>query len=144
MHDVDCNIRAMHVADYPQVLALWERSEGVGLSESDTREGVAAFLLRNPGMSAVAASSVGEIVGAVLCGPDGRRGYLHHLAVAAMHRRQGIARCLVEHCFSNLARAKISKCNIFVFRQSPEAAAFWAHNGWSAPAWQVMQKGVDT
>lgn len=144
MLDVDCNVRTMHLADYAHVARLWQRSEGVGLSESDSLDGVAAFLLRNPGLSAVAESSTGEIVGAVLCGHDGRRGYLHHLAVDAGHRRLGIARRLLEYCFSGLSSAKILKCNIFVFRESPEAAAFWTHNGWHAPTWQVMQKRVET
>jgi N-acetylglutamate synthase len=143
MRDVDCTVRAMHLDDYVQVARLWQRSEGVGLSESDSLDGVAAFLLRNPGLSAVAESSTGEIVGAVLCGHDGRRGYLHHLAVDAAHRRRGVARRLLEYCFSGLSSAKILKCNIFVFRESPEAAAFWTHNGWHAPTWQVMQKRVD-
>jgi ribosomal protein S18 acetylase RimI-like enzyme len=122
----------------------WLRSEGVGLGESDTKEGVAAFLLRNPGLSAVAESLHGEIVGAVLCGHDGRRGYLHHLAVAATHRRRGIARRLVQYSFSGLANEKIPKCNIFVFRENPGVVAFWTHNGWSAPTWQIMQRRVDT
>ncbi len=143
MLNVACTVRAMRVVDYPRVVALWKRSEGVGLSESDTLEGVAAFLLRNPGFSAVAETPIGEIVGAVLCGHDGRRGYLHHLAVAAAHRRQGIARRLVKYCFSGLTGVKIPKCNIFVFREHPEAVAFWTHNGWNAPTWQVMQKVVD-
>lgn len=143
VRDLDCDIRPMDAADYPQVRALWERSDGVALSESDTPGGVAAFLARNPGLSVVAESPAGEIVGAVLCGHDGRRGYLHHLAVAAAHRRHGIAGRLVERCLSGLASANIPKCNVFVFRESREAVAFWAHNGWAVPTWQVMQKRVD-
>jgi ribosomal protein S18 acetylase RimI-like enzyme len=140
---VEYFVRAMDVADYPQVVSLWQRSEDVGLSESDTLDGVTVFIRRNPGLSAVAESPIGEVIGAVLCGHDGRRGYLHHLAVAGAHRRCGIAHRLVQHCFSALASEKISKCNIFVFRESPTAAAFWVHNGWNAPTWQVMQKVVD-
>jgi ribosomal protein S18 acetylase RimI-like enzyme len=143
MPTVECFVRAMDVADYRQVVSLWKRSEGVGLGESDTLDGVTVFLRRNPGLSAVAEAPIGKVIGAVLCGHDGRRGYLHHLAVAAAHRRCGVARRLVQHCFSALASAKISKCNIFVFRESPEATAFWIHNGWSAPTWHVMQKVVD-
>jgi len=143
-HDIAFRVRAMDIADYQRVRALWERSEGVGLGESDSQDGVAAFLRRNPGLSAVAESSRGELVGAVLCGHDGRRGYLHHLAVAAAHRRRGIGRGLIEHCFSGLASADIPKCNIFVFRESPAAVAFWTHNGWSAPTRQVMQKRVES
>jgi ribosomal protein S18 acetylase RimI-like enzyme len=132
----------MTAADYPRVLALWQQSDGVGLGESDSAEAVAAFLARNPGLSAVAESGTGEMVGAVLCGHDGRRGYLHHLAVSAPHRRQGIARRLVQYCFAGLARERIPKCNIFVFREKPESIAFWTYNGWIAPAWQLMQKRV--
>ncbi len=138
-----CGVRAMTAADYPQVLALWQRSDGVGLGESDTAQAIAAFLERNPGLSAVAESSAGEIIGAVLCGHDGRRGYLHHLAVSRAHRRQGIAQRLVRYCFSGLARQRIAKCNIFVFRESAESIAFWMHNGWVAPTWQIMQKRVE-
>ncbi len=137
------NVRAMTTADYDEVAALWLCSDGIGLSESDTKQGVGAFLERNPGLSAVAESARGGILGAVLCGHDGRRGYLHHLAVAQAHRRRGIARRLVQHCFAGLARARIPKCNIFVLRESPESISFWTHNGWHAPTWQVMQKRID-
>lgn len=61
MLDPNYKVRAMDIADYPEVVALWQRSEGVGLSESDTLEGVGAFLRRNPRLSAVAESSAGEI-----------------------------------------------------------------------------------
>ncbi|HTS22537.1 MAG TPA: GNAT family N-acetyltransferase [Casimicrobiaceae bacterium] len=139
---MECTIRAMTIVDYPEVRALWERSEGVSLSESDTPEAVAAFLARNPGLSAVAASAAGAIAGAVLCGHDGRRGYLHHLAVSAGLRRRGISRQLIEFCFAGLAAEKIPKCNVFVLRESASSIAFWAHNGWIAPTWQLMQKRI--
>ena len=86
-------LRPMRIADYDEVLALWQKSEGVGLGESDDRAAIAAYLARNPGLSLVAVAGK-RTVGAVLCGHDGRRGYLHHLAAASSHRRQGIARAL--------------------------------------------------
>ncbi|MEX0586364.1 MAG: hypothetical protein WD176_06955, partial [Pirellulales bacterium] len=73
-------ISPMLATDYDEVVALWEATEGVGLNESDSRENIARFLARNPGLSMVARVG-GQIGGAVLCGHDGRRGYLHHLAV---------------------------------------------------------------
>ena len=140
---IGCSVRAMRAADYPQVFALWRRSDGVGLGESDTAVAVAVFLERIPNLSAVAESRVGEIVGADLCGHDGRRGFLHHLAVSGAHRRRGVARRLVQYCFSGLAREKIIKCNVFVMRESAESIAFWTYNGWVAPPWQLMQKRVE-
>ncbi len=123
-------IRSMTIADYEAVLQLWRQTEGVGLNESDTRDRVGAFLERNPGLSRVVLRG-GQIVGAVLCGHDGRRGYLHHLAVAAAHRKLGLGKALVEACLADLAQRDISKCNIFLFADNADGEAFWKHNGWA-------------
>jgi len=77
----DMDIREMTIGDYDEVLALWKGTEGVGLTPADSRQNVARFLARNPGLSLVARAG-GKIVGAVLGGHDGRKGYLYHLAVA--------------------------------------------------------------
>ena len=133
-------IRALTIADYEAVRRLWQDTEGVGLNESDSRENIALFLARNPGLSRVAVDGT-KIVGAVLCGHDGRRGYLHHLAVARTHRKLGLGRQLVEFCLADLARQGISKCNIFLFAENVAGEAFWKHNGWNKRAdLQVMQK----
>jgi ribosomal protein S18 acetylase RimI-like enzyme len=124
-------VRAMTADDCSDVLALWRRTEGIGLNESESAPEVAKFLSRNPELSHVALSADGAVLGAVLCGHDGRRGYLHHLAVDVMHRRRGIARALVEHCLSRLHALGIRKCNIFLFRDNGRGSEFWQHNGWS-------------
>ena len=117
------------MADYDEVIALWQSSPGVGLSDVDSPEGISAYLARNPGLSFVA--RVGsQLAGAVLCGTDGRRGYLHHLAVAAQYRRQGIGETLVEHSLSGLKAQGYRKCHIFVFGGNVEAQAFWDKVGW--------------
>ncbi|HWR40805.1 MAG TPA: GNAT family N-acetyltransferase [Patescibacteria group bacterium] len=124
------SIRSMEPTDYDAVIALWRATPGIGLNDADSRENVAAFLTRNPGHSQVADSESG-IVGAVLCGHDGRRGYLHHLAVAATWRRQGLGRRLTEAALASLAPAGIAKCHLFIFRDNREGIAYWTHNGWS-------------
>ncbi len=123
-------IAPMTPADFPEVLALWAATEGVGLNESDTPEQLAAYLARNPGFSLVARDA-GRVVGAVLCGHEGRRGYLHHLAVAADHRGLGLGRQLVDTCLAGLKRAGITRCNIFVFADNDEGMTFWRHTGWA-------------
>lgn len=134
-------IRAMTPVDYEAVAALWQASPGVGLGESDGQRDVASFLRHNAGMSCVAVAHDGRLVGAVLCGHDGRRGYLHHLAVAQDVRRQGIARRLIAFCFERLSEARIPKCNVFLFASNTAGEQFWLHNGWSArPDLKVMQK----
>ena len=112
MASTSINIRPMTADDYDEVADLWRNTEGIGLDEHvDAREGIAGYLARHPGLSFVARQE-GRIVGAVLCGHDGRRGYLHHLAVAAAWRRKGIGRALVEACLTGLGSVGIPKCKI--------------------------------
>ena len=121
----------MTLDDYPEVLALWQSSEGVGLSSADSREGIARFLERNPGLAFVARDPEG-LAGAVMVGDDGRRGYLYHLAVSPRCQRQGIGRALVERCLEGLRQRGIEKCHIFVYHANLEGQAFWKRAGFAA------------
>jgi ribosomal protein S18 acetylase RimI-like enzyme len=133
-------LRAFRIADYGRVMKLWKKTEGIGLNESDTRAAVAAFLRRNPGMSAVAVSG-GRVVGAILCGHDGRRGYLHHLAVAKGRRRRGLGRSLVAFCLHELHSAGIPKCNLFLFSDNHAGKVFWRRLGWQVrPDLRLVQR----
>jgi len=89
------------IESYDKVHTLWKQSDGVGLGDSDSRENINLFLNRNPGMSYLAESG-NKLVGVVLAGHDGRRGYIHHLAVAPNHRRRGVGNLLVNHCLQDL------------------------------------------
>jgi putative acetyltransferase len=122
-------IREMRITDYDEAIALWQATEGVGLSTADSREAITRYLARNPGMSFVARQE-GLLVGAVLCGHDGRRGYLHHLAVQAGCRGQGLGKALVERCLSALAAEGIDKCHLFVYKTNEGGRAFWRKTGW--------------
>ena len=135
-------IRPMAADDYDAVLALWRRTPGVGLGVGDEREAVVAALERNPGLSLVAVR--GEtLVGAVLCGHDGRRGSINHLAVVPEERGRGLGRGLVDGCLEGLRAAGIGKCNIVVYRDNVEGQAFWRATGWTArDDLLVMQRGI--
>jgi N-acetylglutamate synthase len=123
-------IRKMTARDYDAVISLWQALPGIGLDDDcDSRAGIARYLKRNPGLSFVACCG-GEIVGAVLSGHDGRRGYLHHLAVAPSHRKLGIGKSLVARCLRGLASRHIPKCNIFLLQSNVQGRAFWLHNAW--------------
>ena len=123
------SLAAFSMDDYAMVMALWHAIEGVGLSAADQPERIAAYLARNPGMSLVARED-GEVVGAALCGHDGRRGYLHHLAVRPDRRGRGIGRELVAGCLAALAAEGIDKCHLFVFNDNLDGQAFWRKLGW--------------
>jgi ribosomal protein S18 acetylase RimI-like enzyme len=126
---VSVEIFPFTMQDYPEVIALWQTTEGMGLSSADSAERIAAYLQHNPGMSFVARLN-GELVGAVLSGHDGRRGYLHHLAVRADRRGQGTGSLLVERCLAALKLAGIEKCHLFVYKDNSSGQEFWRKVGW--------------
>jgi N-acetylglutamate synthase len=137
----EINIRALSIDDYDDTIALWKVTEGLFLNESDSREAIASFIARNPGLSAVARTSDGALAGAVLCGHTGRAGFLHHLAVARAHRGKGVAKKLLAFCMAGLTAANIARCNIFVYNDNEEGNRFWREQGWADPTtWKVMQK----
>lgn len=117
------------ITDYDAVFSLWQSCEGVALSEADSFENIQSYLRRNPGMSFVARAD-GTLVGALLAGHDGRRGYMHHLAVDAGTRRQGIGGRLVEACLEALKKSGMKRCHIFIFNTNVSGQAFWKRLGW--------------
>ena len=121
------SITPMTPGDYDDVVALWQTTEHLG--QAETREQIDAFLARNPGFSPVARVE-GRLIGAVLCGHDGRRGYLAHLAVAPEFRKQGVARALVDYCFERLRSIGISRATIHLYADNRAGERYWQRTGW--------------
>ena len=111
------------VNDYDQLYEMWAITENIGLSNADTRNAIAGYLERNPGFS-TALQEDGKIIGAVLCGHDGRRGYLYHLVVRPEYRGCGLARKLVDISLGKLSRAGIEKCHIMVIAGNEDGRNF--------------------
>lgn len=124
-------IRAMTIEDYEQVYDLWMSIQGFAIrSIDDSREGVEAFLKRNPTTSAVAVED-GKIVGAILCGHDGRRGCFYHVCVNPDFRLRGIGKAMVVFCMNALKNEKINKVSLIAFTQNDIGNAFWKEIGWT-------------
>ncbi len=122
-------IRTMTISDYDAVVELMKRTPGVTVRDADSQESTARYLQRNPGLSFVCEAD-GQLVGCVMSGHDGRRGYLQHLIVLPAHRRKGIAKALVESCLAELEKLGILKSHVDVIKTNALAAAFWEHQGW--------------
>lgn len=121
--------REMTIDDYEPVINLWKNSENIGMSNADSLKNLTFYLERNPGMSFIALDGE-QLVGAALCGHDGRRGAIYHLAVLPAARQQGIGRQLVQHCLIGLQRAGIERCHIHVYSANAAGLQFWQNNGW--------------
>lgn len=125
---MNVTLRPMTIDDYEGVYQLWSTAEGLSLIEEDNREGIAIYLKRNAGLCFVSVDGT-KIVGTVLCGHDGRRGILRHLAVASGYRKQGLGRRLVRASLDALAAEGIRKCNIYVMDYHADGLRFWEHLG---------------
>lgn len=123
--------RAMTLDDYENVHALWMRIKGFSIrSIDDSKEGVERFLKRNPGISVVAEED-DRIVGAILCGHDGRRGCLYHVCVDPDYRLRGIGKSMVVFAMEALRKEKINKVSLIAFTQNDIGNAFWKEIGWT-------------
>ncbi len=117
--------RYMTIDDYDKVNELWHTIRGFVLrSLDDSREGIERFLKRNPDMSIVAFSE-GRLVGALLCGHDGRRGGFYHVCVHEDFRNQGIASHMVRLALDALKREGINKINLIAFKENEIGNRFW-------------------
>jgi ribosomal protein S18 acetylase RimI-like enzyme len=121
-------VRPMVEEDIPAALALWQGLPGIGLRDADSPPALARFLRRNPGLSFVVVAG-GELVGVSLAGHDGRRGYLHHVAVRPDCRNRGTGRRLVEACVAALKAEGIEKVNFWVKADNAAGLAFWNRLG---------------
>ena len=127
----NCMIRTMTPEDYDSVYALWNTINGFAIrSVDDSREGVERFLKRNPTTSVVAEVD-GKIVGAILCGHDGRRGCLYHVCVHKDYRRRGVGKSMVVFCMEALKKEKINKVSLIAFTVNDIGNAFWNSIGWT-------------
>lgn len=124
-------IRVMTIEDYPQVYKLWTGINGFGIrSIDDSREGIERFLKRNPSTSVVACCD-GKLVGAILCGHDGRRGCLYHVCVDEQYRKRGIGKSMAVACMKALQSEQINKVNIIAFKSNEIGNQFWKEEGWT-------------
>ena len=122
-------IQVMQITDYDEVYQLWQECEGIGLyAVDDSRKGMERFLQRNP-TSCFVMRKDQRIVGTILSGNDGRRGYIYHLAVAPAYRREHIGFELVNAALQELQRQKIHKAALVVYVNNAEGNAFWQRMG---------------
>src|SRR6266704_2599965 len=123
------NTREFSINDYDAAVELWQRVEGLEIAEGDDKQSVAQFLARNPSLSRVATDESG-IVGVALCGHDGRRGHIYHLAVDPAYQRRGLGKRLLDECLDGLRRAGVQRAIILVADDNQRGAEFWKRYGW--------------
>lgn len=124
-------IEKMKIDDYDEIYSVWTACSGMGLnSVDDTKEGIAKLLERNPETCFVAKEN-NKVIGAIMVGNDGRRGYIYHTAVHPRYQKQGVGTALVETAVESLKSLGITKVNLVVFARNKSGNAFWEKIGFT-------------
>ncbi len=124
------NIREMKIDDYDDIIEMFRETPGMTVREADSKNAIETYLNRNPGLSFVATVD-SRVIGCVMCGHDGRRGYLQHLVVMVENRKQGVGEKLFTTCIDALQAMGINKTHIFVFKTNGLANKYWVNKGWN-------------
>jgi N-acetylglutamate synthase len=131
---MDYKIELMTLKKYDELIAFWKSIDGVWVSDDDGYENLKIYFKRNPDTNFVAVRD-GKIIGTVKCSHDGRRGYLHHVAVKEEYRKMGIAKTMVEKCTGILREQGIKQFRLFVLDSNKQAMDFWKHLGFEEDAY---------
>ena len=126
---MDYSICPMDSTHYEQALELWQSLPGLGLSGADEKDHIKGFLRKNP-TTCLIAQKENRVIGTILGGSDGRRGYIYHLAVKASEQNKGIGKKLMDTCLVGFKDNGIQKCHIFVISDNEEGIAFWKNVDW--------------
>ncbi len=124
-------IRKLTIEDYDKMYALWLSCKGMGLNDTDdSREGIRRFLDRNPD-TCFGAFEADMLIGVILAGNDGRRGFIYHTAVSPEYRGNGVGTALVNVALEALGRLGITKTALVVFGKNEVGNTFWEKQGFT-------------
>lgn len=116
------------INDYEKIYSLWSSDPNIGLSSADSKENIGTFLSKN-GNTCFLLKEEDIVIGSILCGNDGRRGYIHHLYIDKKYRSKGYGKVLLNKGLESLKEEGIEKCHIFIFCDNITGQSFWNENG---------------
>ncbi|MGM9972047.1 MAG: GNAT family N-acetyltransferase [Anaeroplasmataceae bacterium] len=126
------NIRLMKIEDYKEVYNLWINTKGMGLNKTDdSEEGIKKYLARNPNTCFVAEDN-NKLIGVIMSGHDGRRGFIYHVVVKEEYQKRGLGKKLVNTALEALDREGINKVALVVFSKNDNGNKFWESLGFSS------------
>lgn len=123
-------IREFQISDWQEAWDLWERSLKKSNDSSWSQEKVKTFLERNEDLSLVAVID-GKMAGTIMCGFDGRRGYIYHLVVDINYRKRGIGTALMNGAVGKLRDIGASKIHLMIYNENADAKKFYEKYGFS-------------
>jgi ribosomal protein S18 acetylase RimI-like enzyme len=121
-------IRIMKVSDIPASIELWKNMKGLAIRGSDNIRDLSEHVKMNFKHNFVAVIH-DQLIGTVLGGFDGRRGYIYHMAVHENFRKQNIGKELMDRCFQSFREINVTKCHMMVLKDNTLAQEFYTRIG---------------
>ena len=125
---------------YEDVVNIWKRT-GISVTSSDTKEEVSVMLNRNPDLCLIAKIDE-RVIGVVMGGFDGRRGYVHHLAIDPEYQKKGYGKLLMDELIERFKKKRIHKVHLFIEKHNEDVIAFYNKLGWEIRKDLVMMSFI--
>ncbi|HSH00537.1 MAG TPA: GNAT family acetyltransferase, partial [candidate division Zixibacteria bacterium] len=125
----DITIRNYTEQDHDDVVRVWREQLEQSRPHHDVGLSIDRKVVYQPEFFFVAVAD-GKVIGTVMGGYDGHRGWLYSVAVTDEYQRQGVATRLVLHVEEAMRKLGCVKINLQVMPQNTDAIAFWEALGW--------------
>ena len=137
---IKMKIEKFNLKYYHKVVELWKKA-GIGVGSSDTKGEIAGVLNRNPDLFLIGKED-GKIVAVVIGAFDGRRGYVHHLAVDPDYQKKGYGKKIMDELIEQFRKKKVHKIHLFIEKTNPEVVNFYRNLGWNVRDDLIMMSYV--
>jgi len=125
---------------YYDIIDLWKRS-GIEVSSSDTRDEITKMLKRNSDLFLIGKED-GKVVAVVMGGFDGRRGYVHHLAIDPDYQKKKYGKMMMDELIEKFRKKKVHKVHLFIEKHNKEVIDFYRKLGWEVRDDLIMMSFV--
>lgn len=125
---------------YDDLIELW-RIAGISVSSSDNKEELARMSRQNPDLFLIGKAS-DAIIGVVMGGFDGRRGYVHHLAVDPNYQKRGYGKLLMDELIKRFRQKGVHKVHLFIEKRNKKVVDFYKNLGWQVRENLIMMSYV--
>jgi len=137
---INMKIENFNMQYYHEVLELWKRAE-IGVGSSDTKEEIAVIMDRNPELFLIGKEEE-KIVAVVIGAFDGRRGYVHHLAVDPNYQEKGYGKAIMDDLIERFRIKKVHKIHLFIEKYNKKVVDFYSNQGWEIRKDLIMMSFV--
>ena len=114
--------------NYDNIIGLW-RKAGISVGSTDSENEIKKMLTLNPNLFLIGKVN-NKVIAVVMGGFDGRRGYVHHLAVDPLHQKKGYGKMIMDELINRFRKIGVHKIHLFIERDNQDVINFYKNLEW--------------